>query len=191
MVEFRSDSNHLSPQYVQNNLIGFEKVLKMITAEGGAQIVVFPENTILGVDLERTRKSIYPYLEVIPTQQSNKSLPCNDIEYSDRPILTNLSCFACNYNKVLVANMGEVQLCSGGFIDCPKGGHFQFNTNVVFEDDGHLIAKYQKQHLYDIENNIFDPGSQIYSSIAFNTSFGVTFGTLICLSSIRNLEVAW
>ena len=39
VVEFKIDSNHLSPQYVQNNLIGFEKVLKRITA----QIVVFPE----------------------------------------------------------------------------------------------------------------------------------------------------
>lgn len=36
MVEFRTDSNHLSPQYVQNNLIGFENILKRITAEGGA-----------------------------------------------------------------------------------------------------------------------------------------------------------
>ena len=185
VVEFRTDSNHLSPQYVQNNLIGFEKVLKRITAEGGAQIVVFPENAILGVDLERTRKNIYPYLEVIPTPQLSNLIPCSDAEYSDRPILTNLSCFARNYNVVLVANMGEVQHCSGDFVDCPKDGHFQFNTNVVFENDGRLIAKYQKQHLYDIENNIFDPGSQIYSSIAFNTSFGVTFGTLTCLDILH------
>lgn len=181
MVEFRTDSNHLSPQYVQNNLIGFENILKRITAEGGAQIVVFPENAILGVDLERTRKNIYPYLEVIPTPQLSKILPCNDIEYSDRPILTNLSCFARNYNVVLVANMGEVQRCSGDFVDCPKDEHFQFNTNVVFENDGHLIAKYQKQHQYDIENNTFNPGSQISSSIAFSISFGM----LICLDILH------
>ena len=111
VVEFRTDSNNLSHQYVQNNLIGFENVLKRITAEGGAQIVVFPESAILGVDLERTRKEIYPYLEEIPTPQSNiEILPCNDIEYLDRPILRNLSCFARKYNIILVANMGEVHV---------------------------------------------------------------------------------
>lgn len=77
--------------------------------------------------------------------------------------------------------MGEVQRCSGDFVDYPKDGHFQFNTNVVFENDGHLIAKYQKQHQYDIENNIFNPGSQISSSITFSTSFGM----LICLDILH------
>ena len=173
VVEFRTDSNNLNHRYVQNNLIG---VLKRITAEGGAQIVVFPESAILGVDLERTRKEIYPYLEEIPTPQSNiEILPCNDIEYLDRPILRNLSCFARKYNIVLVANMGEVQHCSSSsFIDCPRDGHFQFNTNVVFETNGRLIAKYRKAHLYGVENYIFDPGSQLHSSITFKTSFGVT-----------------
>ena len=54
VVEFRTDSINLNHQYVQNNLIGFENALKRITAEGGAQIAVFPESAILGVDLERT-----------------------------------------------------------------------------------------------------------------------------------------
>ena len=82
--------------------------------------------------------------------------------------------------------MGEVQhCCSSSFIDCPRDGHFQFNTNVVFETDGRLIAKYRKAHLYGEENYIFDPGSQLHSSITFKTSFGVTFGTLICLDILH------
>lgn len=185
VVEFRTDSSNLSPQYLQNNLIRLENALRRIEAEGGAHIVVFPESAILGVDLERTREEIYPYLEEIPSPWSKKVIPCTDPEYSDRQILQNLSCLARNYNIVLVANMGEVQYCRSGLEDCPKDGRFQFNTNVVFENDGCLIAKYQKQHLYGVENSIFDTGSLTFSSIIFNTSFGVTFGTLTCLDILH------
>ena len=77
--------------------------------------------------------------------------------FKDRPVLSRLSCLARDYSVVLVANMGNIQNCMGS-ANCPPDGHFQFNTNVVFEADGTLIAKYHKINLYAGEHKIFDSG---------------------------------
>ncbi len=76
--------------------------------------------------------------------------------------------------------MGDVQPCEAGDQQCPSDGHYQFNTNVVFETNGALIAKYHKQNLYSGEKVYFDPGAPSSNCITFHTSFGVTFGTFTC-----------
>lgn len=63
VVEFSVDQ--FSSQRVENNLNGFRDALNQITNLGGAQIVVFPEDAIIG-ELYTTRKEVYPYLEQIP-----------------------------------------------------------------------------------------------------------------------------
>lgn len=63
VVEFSVDQS--SSQRVDNNLNGFKDALKQINNLGGAQIVVFPEDAILG-ESYTTRGSIFPYLEQIP-----------------------------------------------------------------------------------------------------------------------------
>lgn len=183
VVEFSVDQS--SSLRAENNLKGFTDALNQINNLGGAQIVVFPEDAILG-ESYTTRGSIFPYLEQIPEiSKLNKSVnPCTQSEFTDRPILRNLSCLARQVNTVLVANMGDVQTCVGEQ-QCPSDGHYQFNTNVVFETDGTLIAKYHKQNLYSGEKMYFDAGAPS-NCVPFHTSFGVTFGTFTCFDLLYN-----
>ena len=177
VVEFSVDQQ--SSQRVENNLNGFRDALNQITNLGGAQIVVFPEDAIIG-EAYTTRESVFQYLEEIPDISELKELvnPCNQSGFDDRPILHNLSCLARQVKTVLVANMGDVQNCTGQ-PNCPSDGRYQFNTNVIFETDGALIAKYHKQNLYSLEKEYFDAGESS-SCVTFDTSFGVTFGTFTC-----------
>ena len=180
VVEFYPDQFHTADQRIQNNLKGFEKALDTVRRIGGIDIVIFPEDAILG-ELYFTRDQIAPYLEAVPdvTPTSNKVTPCTDSAFKDRPILRKLSCLAQDYQVVLVANMGDIQPCS--VKHCPKDGKYHFNTNVVFEADGTLIAKYHKLNLYAGEAKYFDPGSYSNNTcVSFDTSFGVTFGTFTC-----------
>ena len=177
VVEFSADE--LGVHRVENNLNGFRDALNQISNLGGAQIVVFPEDGIIGAAYT-TRESVLPYLEEIPDISKSKELvnPCAQSGFGHRPILRNLSCLARRFKTVLVANMGDVQSCTGQ-PNCPSDGRYQLNTNVIFETDGTLIAKYHKQNLYGPEKKYFDAGDPS-SCVTFRTSFGVTFGTFTC-----------
>jgi pantetheine hydrolase len=88
---------------------------------------------------------------------------------------------AISHSIVLVANMGEVRYCNGSFgsrVDphCPSDGRFQYNTQVVFNEQGELLAKYHKSHLYYEPQ--WDRGDGV--PVTFTTSFGVRFGLMIC-----------
>ena len=180
IVEFYPDQFHPASVRIQNNLKGFEQALDTLLKAGGANIVVFPEDAILG-EAFFSREEIAPYLEAIPevSPTSKRVNPCTDSTFEDRPILQRLSCLAQKYKIVLVANMGDIQPCNSE--PCPKDKRYYFNTNVVFETDGTLIAKYHKMNLYAGETKIFTPGVYLNNTcISFETSFGVTFGTFTC-----------
>ena len=180
VVEFSPDN--INENRIQNNLNGFLSALKSL-GRGGSHITVFPEAGLLGLNVSiNTRDAIYPDLEPIQkiSQDGSPSInPCIDFGYSQNSILHQLSCFARDYETVIVANMGEVQNCSH-IKGCPKDGRYQFNTNVVFESDGSLLAKYRKQNLYLREKQLYDPGTTDSSCVTFKTSFGITFGMMTC-----------
>ena len=179
VVEFRPDNTN--ENRIQNNLDGFSSVLQSL-GQAAVHIIVFPEAALLGLSASiHSRDAIYPYLEQMPepSQDVSQSInPCIDSAYSHNSVLYQLSCFARTFKTVIVANMGEVQNCSRAK-GCPKDGRFQYNTNVVFESDGRLIAKYRKQNLYDSEMKLYDSGTTD-SCVTFAASFGITFGAMTC-----------
>ena len=62
-------------------------------------------------------------------------------------------------------------------------GYNLYNTNLVFDRTGALVAKYWKQNLFF--EPVFDvPSEPIYTT--FTTDFGVTFGTFTCFDSLWN-----
>lgn len=166
VVEFNTDQT--SDDRVQNNLNGFEKIVKRIESDTeGVDIVLFPEYAITGFAKFETRSDIAPFLEEIPTPSPDDVInPCGDDNFKESLIFRNLSCLAKEYSIVIIANMGE------------KDGQYQYNTNVVFEKNGNFIAKYRKIHLYGIEEKFLDRGPD--TCVTFTTSFGVEFGTFIC-----------
>ena len=165
-------------QYMMYNLLSYEKSLHWMR-DNGAQIVVFPENGIYGF-WYNTREQLYPFLEDIPDPVLESVVPCEDATFVNRPILARLSCLARDYGVVLVANMGDKKAClNSSATDCPPNGWYQYNTNVAFDSDGLLLARYHKTNLFVREKKIFDIPHPT-PHITFTTSFGVTFGTFTC-----------
>ena len=171
-------SKKLAQQNMMKNLQSFELLMQQAHVRG-VQVIVFPEDGITG-DAFVSRATCYPYLENIPAVGGDVINPCLNNSFDDRPVLKKLSCMAREHAMVLIANMGDVQECTSS-IDpyCPRDGHYQFNTDVVFDSDGSLLAKYHKTHLFSGEALIFDfpPSAEV---VTFKVSFGVTFGIFTC-----------
>lgn len=77
----------------------------------------------------------------------------------------------------LVANMGTKQSCTNSDPYCPPDGRYQFNTDVVFNDNGTFIARYRKQNLY-FEYAFNIPPEIDYT--VFDTPFAGKFGIFTC-----------
>lgn len=144
----------------------------------GAQIIVFPEDGIYGPGY--SRDEIQHFLEPIPdvSKSSKPLIPCTDPrKLPNTEILQELSCMALNNSIALVANMGDIKYCTETDPNCPPDGRYQFNTDVVFDTDGRLLAKYHKQHLFH-EKQFNTPVHCEF--VTFVTSFKVRFGVFTC-----------
>lgn len=80
---------------------------------------------------------------------------------------------------VVVANMGGLEACTDE-VSCPEDGVLQLNTNVAFDSNGTLLARYYKEHLFyelsmDLPRAEQDP--------LFETEFG-TFAMFICFDIV-------
>ena len=178
VVEYSPDQTTVDIEdRIQNNLKGYEEALKVIENEG-VQIVVFPEDGLCGFS-GLSLNALKVYFEPIPDPEQGSN-PCVQNEFKELPILQSLSCLARKYNIVLVANMGDKRECNRtSDANCPEWGSYYYNTDVVFENDGTLIAKYHKIHLFSGEKVIFSSGNQT-NGVSFRTNFGVTFGIFTC-----------
>ncbi|XP_067867829.1 biotinidase [Heterodontus francisci] len=144
--------------------------------ELGVKIIVFPEDGLNGFDFNRD--TILPYLEPIPDPTVVKWNPClHPTAFNNTEVLYQLSCMARNSNMYLIANMGEKQICEHNDPGCPQDGRYQFNTDVIFDAEGALIAKYQKWNLYF--EVAFDKPKAV-EHVIFNTPFAGRFGIFTC-----------
>ncbi|XP_054852547.1 pantetheinase-like [Eublepharis macularius] len=144
-------------------------------ATQGAHIIVTPEDGIYGFNF--TRETLYPYLEDIPDPQANW-IPCDDSQrFGPAPVQERLSCLARDNSIYVVANIGDKKQCDYMDPKCPSDGHYQYNTNVVFDSDGKLVARYHKYNLFKTEVQFDFPKKP--ELVTFNTSFG-KFGIFTC-----------
>ncbi|XP_038597617.1 vascular non-inflammatory molecule 2 [Tachyglossus aculeatus] len=185
----------VSPQdalaLMNKNMDVLEEAIKS-AAEQGALIIVTPEDAIYGWIF--TRETIYPYLEDIPDPQVNW-IPCTEPHrFGHTPVQERLSCLAKNHSIYVVANMGDKKPCNASDPRCPGDGRYQYNTNVVFDADGKLVARYHKYNLFGESQFDVPPRPEL---VAFNTPFG-KLGVFTCfdilfhdpaVSVVRDLHV--
>ncbi|XP_073534034.1 biotinidase isoform X2 [Phyllobates terribilis] len=141
----------------------------------GVEIIVFPEDGIHGFNYSRL--SIYAFLDYLPPPNLRPWNPCLEPDrFRDTEVLQRLSCMASKSGMFVVANLGTKRPCDHLDPQCPQDGRYQFNTDVVFNDKGLLVASYFKQNLY-FEFSFDTPPDVQYG--VFDTHFG-RFGLLTC-----------
>ncbi|XP_054451421.1 biotinidase isoform X2 [Pteronotus mesoamericanus] len=162
-------------ELMNKNLNIYEQQV-MTAAQKGVQIIVFPEDGIHGFNFTRT--SIYPYLDFMPSPQLVRWNPCLEPRrFNDTEVLQRLSCMAMKGGMFLVANLGTKEPCLSSDPRCPRDGRYQFNTNVVFSNNGTLVDRYRKYNLYF--EAAFDTPYQV-DYITFDTPFAGKFGIFTC-----------
>lgn len=175
VVEFSHERNEsFTPeQRLESNLAGYLKILN--EAPEDLDIIVFPEMT-LNDDISTAVET--------PEPTANES-PCDSSTYPNSGLLSQISCSAKAHKRYVVVDIVTK-------VDCPDADMTEFddprncsdrpdsksyyNTNVVFDRNGILIARYRKFNLFGEEvDKPFKP-----RMISFDTDFGVKFGTFIC-----------
>lgn len=136
-------------------------------------MILFPE---YGIYPPLERKDLKDYLEFIPNPKQVHVTPCDEFDLlSYQPILQTLSCIAKNNEIVVIANLGGIEPCDFG-PHCPEDGVFHLNTNVAFNQNGTLVARYYKERLF------FEPGMDVpkeNQDPVVETNFG-KFAMFIC-----------
>ncbi|XP_015597848.1 vanin-like protein 1 [Cephus cinctus] len=138
-----------------------------------ADIIVFPEDGLTGLNLPN-RKELDPWMTIIPDAVDNYT-PCTGSTLSVSDALKLISCAARDNQIYVVINIAEKLPCEKD--GCPSDKFLYYNTNVVFDRNGKVIAKYRKTNLFgEYQFNV----TEIPEVVTFDTDFGVTFGTFIC-----------
>lgn len=94
---------------------------------------------------------------------------------------------------VVVANMGGTEACEKK-TGCPEDGRFQLNANVVFDQNGTIIARYYKERLFyefmmdlprEKQNPIFRTS---FGKFATFTSFDAMFKKMSLAAQIEDVD---
>lgn len=136
-------------------------------AEKGVQIIVFPEDGLTG--WEGITHNTVDELSTDVPDPIQQITPCASTNSNYSKFFVDLSCAAETHRIYTVVNLIERQY------DNKTNKKIYHNTNVVFNRNGVVVAKYRKINLFN--EPVFVPGNTI---VTFKTDFGVTFGMFIC-----------
>ncbi|KYM88556.1 Vanin-like protein 1 [Atta colombica] len=148
--------------------VGFIKVANLYAVD----IIVFPEAGLTTVNFPE-REKLKDWTTIVPNASSNY-IPCCQDTFKVSDALRKISCAARNNKIYVVINIAEKEPCSEL---CPKDKMFYYNTNVVFDRTGKIIARYRKTNLSkEYQFNV----TTTPEVVSFDTDFGVKFGTFTC-----------
>ncbi|XP_023245626.1 vanin-like protein 2 [Copidosoma floridanum] len=163
--------NNEKPSHI--NADNYVKIIKK-ASDYSADILVFPESSLstpTSMDPKISRSEAASY---VPDPRDNL-VPCDDKTYAYS--LRTISCAARDHRMYVVVNHREKVDCLGNTTGCPSDNLLIYNTNVAFDRQGRVIARYRKFNLFGERgtNVTEDPVTS-----TFRTDFGVTFGQFIC-----------
>ncbi|XP_066103895.1 vascular non-inflammatory molecule 3-like [Saccopteryx bilineata] len=159
---------------MNKNINAFEEAVKQAATQG-VPYYCDPEDEIYGWIF--TRDTIYLYLEDIPDPEVNCTLCKDPQRFGYAPVQERLSFLARDNAIYVVANMGDKKPCNASDPQCPPDGRYQYNTNVVFDSEGRLVARYHKYNLFALETRFDFPKDPDF--VTLNTPFG-KFGIFTC-----------
>ncbi|KAK8388840.1 hypothetical protein O3P69_020657 [Scylla paramamosain] len=143
-----------------------------LARQQGADIMVFPEYGLTSTNLEGG--DVLSLAQVVPHPADQVVLCFLNQTSSHTQVLRELSCGAAQLKLYLVVDLIELVHCSPNqILDCPDVGYYLYNTQVVLDHCGALVARYRKKHLF-LEPG-FIPGDESDATAVFTTDFGVTF----------------
>ncbi|KAL6266516.1 hypothetical protein P5V15_003364 [Pogonomyrmex californicus] len=144
-----------------------------IASLNNTDIIVFPEDGLTTVYLPE-REKMGDWTTIIPSASFNYT-PCIQDTIKVSETLKNISCAARNNEIYVVINIAEKVPCTD--VSCPKDKVLYYNSNVVFDRTGKIIARYRKTNLFmERQFNV----TAVPEIVTFDTDFGVKFGTFIC-----------
>ena len=179
---------------VRRNLRGIYQALESLRRERH-DIVVLPELVLYYVGLEEAhakgKDALREYAIELPDPDKETTNACvGELppDLHNVSFLRHLSCMARALDVYLVANVVDLVLSSSGeetFERNEAGNEVSdsyrlFNTDVVFDRRGTLVAKYWKWHTFGTAPLIDQPTPLERKAVKFETDFGVTFGLAIC-----------
>ena len=154
--------------------------LTQLASRNGVNLLVFPEFGLTAVS-DSSRESLYPFAETFPNADE-KSVACSDASFqsTDHTILRTVSCMA-SLNKIalLVNTIDSIACDSATDKNCPADGRFLYNTNIVLDETGALVAKYHKTHEWPTLLPPYDQSPQP-SFVTYKPSWGPEFGIFTC-----------
>ncbi|KAG7170163.1 Vascular non-inflammatory molecule 2-like, partial [Homarus americanus] len=158
----------------------------------GADIFVAPEYGVTSIKLHQVKgDDLFSLMHYVP-DPGFLFAPCIlEVDSSNIEAIRTLSCAALENQIYVIVDMGEASPCNidtasknpfGNAIDnsydCPESGYIFYNTQVVFNRNGTVIARYHKKNLF-LEPE-FMPGTEPDEQAVFTTDFGVTFTLQVC-----------
>ncbi|KAK9870138.1 hypothetical protein WA026_006230 [Henosepilachna vigintioctopunctata] len=177
LVEYLMDDevvSKLSPLDLSNrNARKYSEIVRNIKEKNNNKLdlVLFPESTLnsktaLFVDQDG--------LTFVPSPEESV-IPCNTSSVAFASFFKLLSCTAQKYETYLVVNLKEKYYCKGDV--CESNQLKRFNTDVVFDRTGKVVARYRKYNLFGEFGTSTTKEPEL---ITFETDFGITFGIFTC-----------
>ncbi|KAK8724201.1 hypothetical protein OTU49_011269, partial [Cherax quadricarinatus] len=157
----------------------------------GADLLVAPEYGVPSLMIFQLDDEFFTMAQFVPNPDL-KAVPCDlDIDPGNIEAMRTLSCAALENEIYLVADLIEASPCRNDTAEsypfktsldtayeCPDTGYIYYNTQVVYDRHGTVIARYRKKNLFG-EYPVL-PGTESDDTAIFTTDFGVTFTLQIC-----------